>query len=164
VQLGWLLTTTELTIWWWCHEIMGSTACARCEMLVLCQLKSIRSGVSNLVNHWADSFKLSWLFVATELTIWCRWSWNRQLDAYVPGQTEHLGQMPSMPKRFACAELASWLVPLSYHWSWPSSQYCVNLVNCHRSIGDSNQQSVSHAKSTLFFFKLFKKFSNGSRA
>ncbi len=26
------------------------------------------------------------------------------------------------------------------------------------------QQSVSHAKSTLFFFKLFKKFSNGSRA
>ncbi len=71
---------------------MGSAACAHFEMLVLCLLKW---SSSSLVNHRAGSLQLSWLVVATELTlpskltIWCRWSWNKQLDAHVPGQTEH---------------------------------------------------------------------------
>ena len=74
------------------HEIMGSTACARCNMLVHCHLKR----GSNLVNHWADSFQLSWLCVATELiaaaemTSFDAEGHEMQLDAYVPGQTEHL--------------------------------------------------------------------------
>lgn len=61
---------------------------------------------------------------------------------------------------YTCAELASWLVPLSYHWSW--SQYLVKLLNSHRSIADSNQQSVSHAKSINILFLIIQ-YSNKSQ-
>jgi len=63
------------------------------------------------------------------------WIMNNKKNEYVH----------SVPKRFVCAELASWLVPQSYHCNWAWPVYRVNLLNSHRTTGDSNPESISES-------------------